>query len=176
MMYFSNITNVELLKFHGMNKVNANGVEVDESVFKTNADKSKIVPLFYFDTIATENDLITSLEDKVVLNKLDNSLSNVLPFVQFKSDNGAVVEWSVIYKFHNYHDRWFLSLHFYNKYSAFSINELSFNLTHTEDDTVYLNKDFITNNRGNIVVEVTGDSGVFTITDIDGNTYTFTEA
>ena len=156
-MYYSDITNEELQKFHRKTKLTASYSELNELNSKLfNKDTpNKCFPMFYTDKI-TGNDNVTILEDLVILYLQSEDLTSL--YFQSNEENRI---FHVAYKVVELNSKYFLQLHFFDRDSLMNLSNYSFKITQSDEG---ITGNYETNEYGNIVIELLTSTGTFTIT------------
>lgn len=166
-MYYTNIANEELKAYHNTEKVTANYTELNDLENGALFDKSKqntLIPKFYSDEI-TGSDNVKIMDNKAVLYINDSALSDVY-FSSVEND----VKFGVYYEFASNNYNSFLMLHFYNNDSLFNLNDFEFTI---ENNSIDLNEKMVTDKYGNCFIQISENTGVFTIKGSQGQVFTF---
>lgn len=152
-MFYSNISDDEVKRFHDKVHVNKNYPEVQPF---TEYGDNKRVPLFYADKI-TGNSNLRIIDNKLILYTDGSDLESIEFISETNEDDG----FNIIYKTVTIADKVFLKLHFYNPLNYHSLRSYPFKINE-------LNKAFNTDKYGNQLIELTS-GGEYTITDNMGN-------
>ena len=155
-MYYTNINNDEVQRFHDTVKITAGYTELSDysNLFDTSKD-NRLIPLFHKDRITGNEDLRIINNDVVIY--MDSS---DLDSVYFSSEN-LKPQWDCIHEIVTVNDKYYLKLHFYDKTSLFNLNNLVFHITQSTTD---LDSDYSTNMYGECIIPLTSNTGTFTIT------------
>lgn len=165
-MFFKNIADVEVAQFHETVRINTNGYELNNA-YVISDDKIKIIPLFYFDEIEGESELLAIIDDSVVLNMLDHENMNVvLSCLSFNAVSSKGTGFDVLFDVYSVSEKHYLILHLYHSNSGFAVNNFTFNFKHKISGTIIANGEYSTNNRGNIVIPITSNSGEVKINEV----------
>lgn len=154
-MFYSNISDDEVKRFHDKVHVNINFPKVQLFKYESN----KCYPLFYADKI-TGNSNLRIIDNKLILYTDDSDLDSIEFISETNEDDG----FNIIYKTVTIADKVFLKLHFYNPLTHKALMYFEFKI-------VELNKTYSTDKYGNQLIEL-NDDGEYTITDNNGYTKT----
>ena len=164
-MYFSNITDNELVQFKQMVGLTASYNELyalGSNLFDV-SQRNKLIPLFYSDTIDGYSEKLTIVDDLLVL-YMDETVEGVtvndLDKLYFSSADENR-EFDVLHEIVTVNGKFFLKLHFFDNVSLFNLSDFRFHISQSDDG---VNQDFVTDNYGNCIVPLVSNFGVFTVT------------
>ena len=161
-MYFSDITNKQLQYFHKKTKLGASYSELhdmDTDLFDT-SQSNKCIPLFYFDTISGNENVII-LDNLIVLYSQSNDLNSVY----FNSEGDAIL-FGVTHEIVTVNSKYYLKLHFYDAISLSDLNNFRFNIMQSSNG---INRNYATDKYGNCIIPLTSNTGTFTVISNDTN-------
>lgn len=147
-VYYTDITDDELLLFHKLVKVNASYDEIKDNDVFMNDEPHKLIPLFNYDNIS-DDDNVNVLDEQCIVYMNDDDIK-----VYFESSEE--IQFDIIPQYKD----GFLRLHFYDKESLFNLNNFAFNISNT---TIDFNADYTTDKYGNVIIPLDDATGTFTV-------------
>ena len=158
-MYDTNITNPEVKIFHDLVNITAGYEELNNLASGALFDKTKnnkIIPKFYSEEI-TGNESLRIIENKLVIYTDTDDLDS-LYFIGEKSN----INFDVFHESVTLNNKTFLTLHFYDETSLFSLAGFNFNVKQSGDNGV--NVDVVSDDYGNVNIPLKTGTGTFTVT------------
>ena len=176
-MYFSDISDEEVVQFHKGVRVNARLEEVLSRgssgdypfIIKEDGGVNKAVPLFYSDSISSDYEGVRVLDNQCLL--FTGDLTDY-PLVGFNS-NTMTGGFDLIYTTSSVAGTRYLSVHLFDKYTLFGLRNMSVTVMEYDDTTLLSRSDLVTDTTGGINIPLKNKTDKLTF-NIDGNTKTIT--